>query len=118
MEVRWTDPATGRPWRQHTSVTGQADTSFEYLGDSLTRFGAIVALSSDLYSGIPDFDRQEFTYLLGDMYSLLDQMQSLNRDLGRMQAYNDFYFLLEYIAADVAEITPEGPSGTGSGYKP
>ncbi len=118
VEVRWTDPATGRPWRQHTSVTGQADTSFEYLGDSLTRFGAIVALSSDLYSGIPDFDRQEFTYLLGDMYSLLDQMQSLNRDLGRMQAYNDFYFLLEYIAADVAEITPEGPSGTGSGYKP
>ncbi len=118
VELRWTDPATARPWRQHTSVTGQPDTSFDYLGDPLTRFGAIVALSSDLYSGIPDFGRQEFTYLLGDMYSLLDQLQALNRDLGRMQAYNDFYFLLEYIAADVADMTPEGPSGTGSGYKP
>ena len=119
VEVRWTDPATGRPWRQHASIAGQPDTDFEFLDDALLRFGAIVALSSDLYSGLPDFERQQFSYLQGDMYALIDQLNGLDRELGRLQAYNDFHFVLEHISADVSEMAPpRGASGTGSGYKP
>jgi Ca-activated chloride channel family protein len=116
VEVRWTDPITGRPWRQHTTVSGHPDTDFDLVSDALVQLGAIVALSSDLYSGVPDFTRQEFSYLSTDMYALLDRLSGLNRSLGRLQAYNDFYFLLEHIAADVSEITTQAPSGTGSGY--
>ena len=118
VEVRWTDPATARPWRQHASITGEPDTDFGRINDPLVQLGAIVALSSDLYSGIPDFGHREFSYLQSDMYALLDHLNGLNRDLGRLQAYNDFHFVLEHISADVADMTPAAPSGTGSGYKP
>lgn len=67
VEVRWTDPITGRPWRQHTTVSGHPDTDFDLVSDALVQLGAIVALSSDLYSGVPDFTRQEFSYLSTDM---------------------------------------------------
>ena len=116
VELRWTDPVTARPWRQHSSVTGQPDTDFDYVNDPLLRFGAIVALSSDLYSGIPHFKEEEFSYLHNDLSALLDQLQELNRDLGHLQAYDDFNFLLDHLTADVKEMAPPGSAGKGSGY--
>ena len=116
VELRWTDPVTGRPWRQHASVSGQPDTDFRYASDLMLQFGAIVALSSDLYSGIPNFVQDDFSYLHNDLSSLLDRLQALNRELGRLQAYDDFHFLLEHITADAREMAPPGSSGSGSGY--
>ena len=116
VELRWTDPVTGRPWRQHATVSGQPDTGFSRVGDSLLQFGAIVALSSDLYSGLPVFYGEDLAYVGDDLATLLDQLGGLNRDLGRMQAYSDFSFLLDHITADVWEMVPEGRSGSGSGY--
>lgn len=116
VEVRWTDPVTGRPWRQHTSVTGQPDTDFGNVNDPLLRFGAIVALSSDIYSGIPAFNQEDFSYLHDDLSTLLDRLQRLSRELGRLQSYNDFDFLLEHITADAREMAPLGSGGSGSGY--
>ena len=116
VELRWTDPVTGRPWRQRAEVSGHPDTGFSRVGDSLLQFGAIVALSSDLYSGLPVFHREDLAYLDNDLAALLDQLAGLNPALGRMQAYNDFSFLLEHITADVREMVPEGRSGSGSGY--
>ena len=116
VELRWTDPVTGRPWRQHASVTGHPDTEFAYVNDPLLRFGAIVALSSDLYSGIPDFIEEDFSYLHNDLSSLLDRLQRLNRELDRLQAFNDFSFLLEHITADAADMAPPGSGDRGSGY--
>ena len=116
VEIRWTDPVTGRPWRQHASVSGQPDTDFQFVSDPMLQFGAIVALSSDLYSGIPNFVQDDFSYLHNDLSSLLDRLQALNRDLGRLQAYDDFHFLLEHITADAQEMAPPGSSDRGSGY--
>ena len=116
VEVRWTDPVTGRPWRQHASVAGQPDTDFGYVNDPLLRFGTIVALSSDIYSGIPNFNQEDFAYLHNDLSTLLDRLQGLNRELGSLQSYNDFDFLLEHITADAREMAPQGSGGRGSGY--
>ena len=116
VELRWTDPATGRPWRQHAVVFGRPDTGFSRVGDSLLQFGAIVALSSDLYSGLPAFYGENLAYAGDDLTALLQQLGGLNRELGRMQAYNDFSFLLDHITADAREMVPEGRSGSGSGY--
>ena len=116
VELRWTDPVTGRPWRQHATVSGQPNADFSRVGDSLAQFGSIVALSSDLYSGLPDLYEEEFAYLFGDLSTMLDRLQNLERELGHLQAYNDFSFLLDHITADVWEMVPEGQSGSRSGY--
>ena len=116
VELRWTDPVTGRPWRQHAAVSGRPDTDFAYSGDVLLQFGAIVALSSDRYSGIPDFYQEDLVYLYDDLLLLTERLDGLNRDLGRMQAYSDFSFLLKHITEDVWEMAPEDRRGSRSGY--
>ena len=116
VELRWTDPVTGRPWRQHAVVSGRPDTDFSRVGDSLVQFGSIVGLSSDLYSGLPDLYEEEFAYLFDDLSALMDRLQNLDRELGHMQAYDDFSFLLDHITADVWEMVPEGRTGSRSGY--
>ena len=116
VELRWTDPVTGRPWRQHATVSGQPDTGFSRVGDSLLQFGAIVALSSDLYSGLPVFYGEDLAYVGDDLTALMNQLGGLNRDLGWMQAYSDFSFLLDHITADTWKMVPAGQRGSGSGY--
>ena len=116
VELRWTDPVTGRPWRQRAAVSGHPATDFEYVDDTLLKFGAIVGLSSDRYSSLIDLYEEELGYLYDDLAVLLDQLEGLNRELGRMQAYNDFAFLLGQITEDVWGMVPEGQSGSRSGY--
>ena len=116
VELRWTDPVTGRPWRQRAAVSGHPATDFERVGDALLKFGSIVGLSSDRYSSVPDLYDEELGYLFDDLLVLLDQLDGLNRDIGRMQAYNDFAFLLDHITSDVWEMVPEDQSGSRSGY--
>ena len=116
VELRWTDPVTARPWRQRAAVSGHPDTGFAYAGDVLLQFGSIVALSSDRYSGVFDFHEEDLGYLYDDLAVLLEELDALNRDLGRLQSYNDFSFLLEHITEDVWELVPEGASGSRSGY--
>ena len=95
VELRWTDPVTARPWRQHAAVSGHPDADFAYAGDVLLQFGAIVALSSDRYSGVFDVHEEDLGYLYDDLAILLEELDALNRELGRLQSYNDFSFLLE-----------------------
>ena len=116
VELRWTDPVTGRPWRQRAAVSARPGTDFSYVGDYLAQFGSIVGLSSDLYSGLPDLYEEEFAYLFDGLSALMDRLQNLERELGHLQAYNDFSFLLDHITADVWEMVPEGQSGSRSGY--
>ncbi len=116
VELRWTDPATGRPWRQHAAVSGRPDTDFAYANDALLQFGAIVALSSDRYSGVPNVSEGNFPYIYNDLSALLDRLQGLQRELGRLQSYNDFQFLLEHITEDVGEWAPQTIGRPGSGY--
>ena len=114
-ELRWTAASTQRAASQHLTFLALPVTDFDNATDPLTRLGAIVALSSDRYNGLPDHSRQELSYLRTDFDILIDQLQDLNSDLGRLQAYQDFEFLLGHIAADVSEMSPEA---SGSGYKP
>ena len=117
-ELRWTAAGTSGAASQHHTFLAVPVREFDNQTSPLTRLGAIVALSSDLYSGLQDFSRQELSYLRTDFDILLDQLQELDSDLGHLQAYQDFQFLLRHIAADVSEMAPQTPSGTGSGYKP
>ena len=85
--------------------------SFE--GQPLAHLGAIVALAADLYGVLPNAPEDSYSMVHSQLYELLEQLRSLGRHLGALDAYNDFLFLLERITGDVERRLP--PSN-GSGY--
>ena len=113
VEVRWVEPDTGESRRQSGQVVGSPNTAFQRHADPWLQFGAIVALSSDRYGGLRDEQRSHLTEASGDLTRLLDLLERLQPDLGELEAYNDFWFLLEHMSRGVREQAPEAtpPSG-------
>ena len=119
IEVKWVDPATGNSRSQMSAVGGRFNVGFRGHSVSRLQLGAIVGLAADRYSGLNDERRGYESYLTeasADLDSLLDLLEPLQNELGKLVAYNDFRFLLEHIARTVRERAPE-PT-TPSGYSP
>ena len=116
VELRWVDPDAGDSRSQTATLSGNPAAGFDGGNGPLAQFGAIVALAADLYGGLPNYPEGAYSQVHAGLSTLLHELQSLRKDLGSLDAYTDFLFLLEHIAADVSEITPQTPSGTGSGY--
>ncbi len=110
VELRWVTPQTGDSNRQHAAIVdgGTPDS----MDSALLGFGAIVALSSDRYGSLPHLDDSESGYVRDDLETLIDEMQPLADQLGSLQSYQDFAFLLEHITDSVdGHVTSRG-----SGY--
>ena len=119
LEVKWVDPATGNSRTQVSAVGGHLNVGFQRHSDHRLQLGAIVGLAADRYSGLNDERRGYESYLTQASYDLdrlLDLLEPLQNDLGKLVAYNDFRFLLEHIAGTVRARAPE-PT-TPSGYSP
>ena len=119
IEVKWVDPATGQSRSQKAALGGHLNIGFQRHDDHWMQFGAIVGLSADRYSGLSDERRGYESYLTeasADLNRLLELLEPLQDDLGKLVAYNDFRFLLEHVALTVRELAPE-PT-TPSGYSP
>ncbi len=117
VELRWVDPTTGesRTWPGE-SVFGLAgwQSGDGHYTAPMQRFGAIVALAADRYGSLSSHGEDgDYPEVYRELSALLEQLRSLRGDLGTLDAYNDFLFLLEHITGDVAERLP--PS-TRSGY--
>ena len=118
VELRWVDPASGdsRSWPGQSpyALSGWTSSDITFDGHPLVHLGAIVALSADRYSSLSvnthDGDYED-AHL--ELSALLEQLRSLRGDLGMLDAYNDFLFLLEHITGNVGERLP---SATRSGY--
>ncbi len=108
VEVRWMTPKTGMSKSQHSEVRlfGSAKTA----AGPMLEFGAIVALLADRYSGSRHSYHQEWER---ELTVLRDRAHRLHGELGNLQAYQDFVFLLEHIARD---IHPNPTEGRSSGY--
>ena len=112
VEVRWLTPKTGRSNSQHADI--RAGRALRWTSASpMLRFGAIVALSADRYSGLRlyrgGYDEQVWR---DDLAVLLEEARQLRGELGYRQAYHDFVFLLEHIAESARAWPPEErPSG-------
>ena len=106
VEIRWVTPATGESNRQHATLLSTSDASLEAQSDALLQFGAIVALAADRYSNL-DFAESP---VHRDLLVLQDELLALDGQLGDLISYQDFSFLLNYLAG-IAE--KENPS---SGY--
>ena len=117
VELKWVDPATGNSRSQKGAVGGHLSVGFQRHADHWLQLGAIVGLAADRYSGLSDERRGYESYLTAasaDLDRLLDLLEPLQDDLGKLVAYNDFRFLLEHVARTVRERAPE-PT-TPSGY--
>ena len=96
VELRWVTPSSGESNRQHTGVTGQSNPAFDAVSDPMLRLGALVALSADRYSSLP-FADSDSPSVHQDLLYLMDELRSLDRDLGSLGAYQDVLFLMDHI---------------------
>ena len=116
VALRWVDPATrdSRSILDGSAVTlaGWSKGS-DFGGHPRLHLGAIVALAADRYSLLSSGGGgEEDLSVHQDMSALLQQLRSLRGDLGTVDAYNDFLFLLEHMTGDVEErLPPSTPSG-------
>ena len=108
VEVRWVDPATGDSVGQTAAISGHTDTNFDD-ADRFLRLGAIVGLAADRYSGLsPQVENAAVDYagIHADLSVLQGRFRGLEGSLGSSQAYLDFSYLLDELAAAAAELAP------------
>ena len=98
VELRWVTPVDMMSNRQEDVVVVDIDSAEE----PLTRFAAVVALSSDRFSSLPWID-DDSAYVRHQLSMLMDELQPLEPSLGKLDSYRDFAFLLEHMVYSLPE---------------
>ena len=112
VELRWVVPGTGQSRGQQAEIIGRIDTGFRSDVDPLLQLGAIVALAADRYSVLPEGDGVDAS---ADLSRLAELLGSLRSNLGGLNAYQDFSFLLGRM---VETARAQAPPATPTGYSP
>ena len=110
VELRWVVPDTQQSRSQRADVTGRAGVSFGYGTDPMLRMAAIVGLAADRYSALPQAPAEGHYAIREDLDRLWEHLNVLRPDLGHLDAYHDFVYLLERITENVQPRPPK-PSG-------
>ena len=97
--------------RQSASMTSHLNAELGSSGDVLLEFAAIVALASDRYGSLPYVDVNGSSDVRRDLQALSDRLQSLSHQLGHLDSYKDFAFLLDHMMAALPSDTR-----TSTGY--
>ena len=113
VELRWIDPKTGDSRSQASTLMGDTSDAFDGRDGSLAQFGAIVGLAADLYGALSGTTDEAFAEVHDGLASLQVQLRELDGELGGLDSYNDFSFLLDHITVGLEERLP--PSNR-SGY--
>ena len=112
VELRWVMPDTGQSRGQQAEVTGRLEAGFRSDADALLQLGAIVALAADRYSTLPDGYEGDDVDASADLSRLSELLGSLRSNLGGLDAYQDFSFLLgRMVETAVAQAPPVTPTG-------
>ena len=112
VELRWVDPDTGDSRSQAATLSGNPGAGFGGYDGSLAHFGAVVALAADLYGGLPNYPEGTYATVHAGLSALQSQLEELSGDLGTLDAYNDFAFLLDHITGGMeGRLPPSTPSG-------
>ena len=111
VELRWVTPTDGTSNRQEGVIMADLGSG----ADPFMRFGAVVALSSDRYSSLPHIDDRDSGYVRHELSMLMEELWPLESNLGSLDSYRDFKFLLRHITDSL----PESIGSTQpSGYSP
>ncbi len=108
VELRWIVPDTQQSRSQRADVTGRAGVGFG--SGAMLRLAAIVGLAADRYSALPQAPAEGHYVIREDLDRLRDHLDVLRPDLGHIDAYHDFTYLLERIT-DSVQARPPKPSG-------
>ena len=108
VELRWVVPDTGQSRGQQAEIVGRIYTGFRSDADPLLQLGAIVALAADRYSVLPDGYDGEDVDASGDLSRLFELLGSLRSNLGGLDAYRDFSFLLGRMVETASTASPPG----------
>ena len=110
VELRWIVPDTQQSRSQRADVTGRGDVAFGHGADPMLRLAAIVGLAADRYSALPQAPAEGHYAIREDLDRLWEHLNVLRPDLGHLDAYHDFTYLLERITENVQPRPPK-PSG-------
>lgn len=102
VEIRWVTPASGESNRQHATLLSNSVALENARDAAFLRFGSIVALAADRYSNL-DFAESPVDR---DLAILLEELWSLDRQLGDLTSYKDFSFLLDYLTQTAQKERP------------
>ena len=112
VELRWVDPDTADSRSQTATLSGNPGSDFGGRDGILAHFSAIVALAADLYGVLPDASGEADWSVHSELRTLAEQLRDLEGDLGSLDSYRDFAFLLEHIISSVeVRLPPSTPSG-------
>ncbi len=110
VELRWIVPDTQQSRSQRADVTGRADAGFGGGTDPMLRLAAIVGLAADRYSALTQVPAEGHYGIRDDLDRLREHLAVLRPNLGHLDAYHDFAYLLEHIT-DSVQARPPKPSG-------
>ena len=110
VQLRWVTPKSRLTNRQSAAITSHLNAELATTGDPLLEFGAIVALASDRYGSLPYVDAGRSADIRRDLQTLSDRLQSLSHQLGHLDSYRDFAFLLDRM---IAALPSDTQSNTG-----
>ncbi len=110
VELRWIVPDTQQSRSQRADVTGRAGVGFGSGTDAMLRLAAIVGLAADRYSALPQAPVEGHYAIREDLDRLRQHLNALWGDLGHLDAYHDFTYLLERVTESV-QARPPKPSG-------
>ncbi len=112
VDLRWVDPVTGDSYQQSDWMEVRLDRRLGRGGDAYVEFGAIVALSADRYASLPDTDSYGAEIVQHELAVLAERLESLDGDLGRLDSFKDFRYVLDHMMRDL----PQAPARPSSGY--
>ena len=110
VELRWIVPDTQQSRSQRADVTGREDVPFGRGADPMLRLAAIVGLAADRYGALPRVSAEGHYAIRDDLDRLGKHLDALRSDLGHLDAYHDFSYLLERVTESV-QARPPRPSG-------
>ena len=115
VHVRWVTPISGETRQQDADIRGHSNVRFEDSADDMLRFGAIVALASDSYSGLPYVESRGAATAGNHLRTLEGWLQYLKPTMSHLDSFNDFAYVLSHLVNTLPRY--EGAS-SGSGYSP
>ena len=101
VQLRWVTPVSGLTNRQSAAMVSRLDGELGTTGDSLLEFGAVVALASDRYGSLLYVDGEGSGDVRRDLWDLTDRLQPLGQQLGHLESYQDFAFLMDHMTASL-----------------
>ena len=110
VHLRWVTPMSGLTNRQAAAIASQFDRELGTTGDPLLEFGAIVALAADRYGSLPYVDTGASAEIRYELQVLSDSLRFLGDQLGHLDSYQDFTFLLDRM---IASLPSDTRSNTG-----